>query len=230
MWTLPEFSNQLSPVQGSSTTPSVFFSIWYKVTDNAFQYAAKTWRRVVESRPAFQHSPSSFLEYEVGTEAEFTRAWVDVGNKAGLAGAQVRAGNLLTHASIQGDGHDGLEFHVDHSTVKCGEIHALPLLPWGGEGAHLILSSCNSGKLDSRSWCPARALAGKQRVATIGQAGFAYFSRTWDTYTEKRAADRRIGLWAYSRRRNGWLGSGQRMPGVVFAPHTAHICPTPAAR
>lgn len=230
MWKLPELASHVSPAQVCSAQTAIDFAIWYTVPDNAFQYAAKTWRKVIQSGRGYADSPSTFLEYEVGTEAEFTRAWTDVSAKAAQAKARVRAGNLLTHASIQDDGHDGLEFHVDHSTIKCGEIHGLPVLPWGGDGAHLILSSCNSGKLDNRAWCPARALAGKQKVVTVGQAGFAYFSRTWDTYTEKRSADRHIGLWAYSRRRNSFLGSGKRMQGVVFAPHTAHVCPTPAAR
>jgi hypothetical protein len=125
---------------------------------------------------------------------------------------------VLSHASKQTDSNDGLEFvkdDTDDGTLKQGEISALDKLPWSTHG-YLLLCGCNTGLAGARGWTPAQAFAARQGVPTLGQNGYAYFSKDWSSYTEKSAGDTKISLWAYQRGKNGMLGSGCRLLGRVF--------------
>jgi hypothetical protein len=70
----------------------------------------------------------------------------------------------------------------------------------------------------SRGWTPAEVIAKAQRVRTIGQAGYAYFSQNYTTYVEWHPSYPVVYLWAYHRAKNGLAGGGERMPGKEFRP------------
>ena len=214
MFTLPELSgHRKQPPNVCFPFGRLFFSIYYKEPDDAFRYAAETWRDAVKTQEGFSGGVDHFMEREVRTEGEFKAAWQEVNQTAVDGDYQVWVGHLLTHASKQDDNQDGLEF--DPGTLTEGEIKALAKLPWSEYG-YLVLSSCNSGLIGQRSWTPAGAFATGQGVPTVGQAGYGYFSTQWASYKEKSASDRKISLWAYKRGRNSMLGDGSRMLGIVF--------------
>lgn len=199
-------------------TPRIFFAIYYQVADHAFKYAAETWVRVVKKQEYYIANHDEFYIKEVKSESEFKAAWNEVNAKALSRGGEVWAGNIFSHASKQDDSQDGLEFLSgvgNDGTLKKSEIDGLVKLPWSRFG-YLILTGCNTGLVNERSWAPARAFAQRQGVPTLGQTGYAYFSTDWDTYKQKSPADKHICLWAYKRGKNGMFGDGKRMPGSVF--------------
>jgi hypothetical protein len=125
---------------------------------------------------------------------------------------------VFSHASKDSPRQDGLEFRPgasDDGTIARGEIASMDVLPWHPEGA-LVLMGCNTGNLGTRGWCPASAFAARQKVRTLGQTGYSYFSKRWSSYDESSPADRNICLWAYKRGKNSTLGNGSRMPGRVY--------------
>jgi hypothetical protein len=111
-----------------------------------------------------------------------------------------------------------LEFRpspADDGTLSRTEISGLKVLPWHDDGA-LVLTGCNTGVVGKRGWCPASVFAARQKVRTLGQLGYAYFSKSWSSYETIGSFDKRICLWAFKRRRNGMLGDGARMAGRVY--------------
>ncbi len=191
----------------------LFFTIYYISDDNAFQRAASCWASEVKARHAFSQADDLFYEKQITTEANFIAAWNEIYTKATKEGYEVHAGNLLTHASKQDDRQDGLEF--SGGTLTHLEIVGLQRLPWTSSG-FLILSGCNTGRTQERSWARAHSFAMTQRVPTVGQTGYSYFSTQWPKYSRIGQSDNRICLWAYSRTGNGLFGSGERMSGIVF--------------
>ncbi len=194
----------------------LFFSMHFKVKDNAFKYAAQTWERVVKSRHAFDYSKDEFLSFELSTEGDFKTHWRTVNDRARTGNYAVWAGHLLTHASIQDNHNDGIEFRSDvgeDGTLKSSEIAPLPVLPWRPE-SFLVLAGCNTG-LSRVGWNPGAAFAQHQKVTTLGQTGYAYFSKKWHDFSSK-TNETEICLWAYSRGKNSWFGSGGRLAGRVF--------------
>jgi hypothetical protein len=213
MWQISE----LIPHIGQATVPTpkrIFFAIYYKSKDHAFKYAALCWLAQTQSR----HSATGddiTIEREISTEAEFTSAWEFVRQTAEDRSASVYAGNLLTHASIQAERGDGLEFAG--GTLEHLEIVAMTKLPWASNG-FLVLSGCNTGLMKDRRWAPAHSFAIAQGVPTVGQDGYAYFSKQWSSYREKSTSDSQICLWSYARGKNSFFGSGGRVSGIVFKP------------
>lgn len=212
---------------GSMTTLSagsgrVFFSVYYAnaltVPDAAFERAARTWRNSVQVHESFRQGRDVFIEAAVTSEPDFKRAWKGIANQARINNMPVWVGNVLSHSSKSGT-TDGLEFASvgGDGTITQSDIRSLDRMPWDRNG-YLILSGCNSGLTGGRSWAPAKEFAMKQRVRTLGQTGYAYFSKVWTTYFETTPADPSIALWAYARGKNGALGNGERKPGAVFAP------------
>lgn len=202
----------------ASYGPRLFFTIYYRVDDNAFKLAAQTWEKDVKAQDNFVAGVDTFYSREIYTENDFRIAWKEIGDKAKTGGLQVWAGHILTHASKQTDSNDGLEFHSegDDGTLKQDEIMSLTKLPWADYG-YLILGGCNTGLAGQRGWTPAAAFAHSQGVPTLGQKGFAYFSEAWTTYDEKEADDVTVCLWAYDRARNAsGSGSGGRILGQVY--------------
>lgn len=189
----------------------LYFSIFYKVKDDAFKSAALYWEQYVKRMEKFNPVQDVFLRFEVLTESEFKQAWLQVQGVAKAKRLQVAAANLLTHASKQSNGKDGLEFKgsaSENGTLEVAEIRTLPRLPWA-KNSYLILSGCNTGIVGTRGWCPAQVFSQTQKVHTLGQQGYAYFSKKWEQYVEKGAADTGIYLWAYKHRRNAeYLGIG----------------------
>lgn len=230
MYNITEFIGRRSSTpQRCTITRRLFFVIYHKTGDDAFKFAALTWKKHIRRVEAFIPGHDVFFEREISTERELKKAWGMIYHMATLSRLQVHVGNLLTHASKQSNNHDGLEFRRNPNdqqldadndgTLKKDEIRNLIRLPWGPYG-HLILCGCNTGLNGQRGWSPAAVFAARQQVPTLGQAGYAYFSKNWENYATKSPTDRRICLWAYTGGRNGPLqiGFGTRMRGKIFVP------------
>lgn len=167
---------------GSMTTLSagsgrVFFSIYYAnaltVPDAAFERAARTWRNSVQVHESFRQGRDVFIEAAVTSEPDFKRAWQGIANQARINNMPVWVGNVLSHSSKSGT-TDGLEFASvgGDGTITQSDIASLERMPWDRK-----LRSYGG-----RSWAPAKEFAMKQRVRTLGQTGYAYFSKVWTTY------------------------------------------------
>lgn len=198
-------------------TSGLYFAIYYEVPDNAFYRAAQTWE--MEVLGGASQSDAPMMEEGVRTETDFKNAWARIREQARKTGMPVIQGHVFSHAS-KGDSADGLEFKgsdVDDGTLTQAEIMSLPALPWADDGL-LTLAGCNSGLLGTRGWAPARVFAQTQKVTTIGQSGYAYFSTSKDRYVKITPGSQTVYLWAYKRASNGMLGWGGRMPGVSFDP------------
>lgn len=195
-----------------------------KGNDQAFQRAANTWAKSVPG--AHDHGPEiRFRMLGFGVEADFIRAWKRLLDELEEAGpeAAVVEGHIFSHAS-KGDEVDGLEFVVHPSeTLSRQEIERLPRLPWDSEGS-LVLHGCNTGLVgEQRGWCPASAFASSQRVRTLGQAGFSFFSAVPDEYQRITRETPAVYLWAYHHSHNApgignkaRIGTGRRIDGVWF--------------
>jgi len=186
--------------------------------DRSFARAAETWRRLVPPSARFNRDMDEILSWVVPSENEFRRVWSLVAEACRVRKAKAFFGAVFSHASKDDSPNGGLEFKPtpgDDGTLSRGEISSLEVLPWHESGA-LVLTGCNTGALGKRRWCPAAAFAARQKIRTLGQPGYAYFSRRWTQYEAINAADRDLCLWAYRRRRNGMFGDGSRMPGQVF--------------
>jgi hypothetical protein len=197
----------------------LYFAIYYWSDDNAFKRAAESWSTTVQGGSGYNQSTDAVRTFEVKTEGQFKAAWEKLLQEGSKSGWKVAEGRIFSHAS-KGDSSDGLEFlggGGDDGTISQKEMGALARLNWSATGK-IILHGCNTGLYGGRGWTPASAFAKTQGVPTTGQAGFAYFSKQWSTYDETDATSTGIYLWAYRRRRNGWTGNGERIPGVVFRP------------
>ncbi len=213
--------------RNNSEAKRMYFCIYYKTKDNAFKHAAFTWENHIKSREGFNTKQDAFLSFEVVSEAHFKSAWVQVYMRAMAEGRLVNAGNLITHASKQHSGADGLEFkHLrnerEDGTLDKSEIIGLAKLPWD-KNSYLILSGCNTGVIGSRGWCPAEVFAMNQHVDTLGQSGYAYFSSIWNEYKERKPNASQTYLWAYHHGKNaelaGLVGSGARIQATLFRAH-----------
>jgi hypothetical protein len=214
----------------------LIFAIYYEVADRAFERAARTAIAEIESqlasggdsgtsgRVAFGEAEYDTLLLGVGTKPQFLSAWKQVKEKAEEEHFEIYYGALLTHASIQDDRRDGLEFSGGEtgSTLAAGEIATLPVLPWSRDARGLYLHGCNTGayeyRLTRRGWCPAEVFANSQAVTAWGQVGFSYFSTSPDRYVPQTPADGAIYLFAYYRGRNSpiYIGNGLRIPHREF--------------
>jgi hypothetical protein len=198
-------------------TPGLYFAIYYEVPDRAFYRAAWTWAMETLGGTT---TPDTYLVLEpVATEADFRRAWETVDNESKRVEMPIAEGQIFSHAS-KGSNVDGLEFRPGSDgdgTLSQSDVLGLPRLNWASD-AQLVLTGCNTGLAGTRGWAPAGVFARRQGVTTIGQAGYGYFSTNRSAYSEINANSQTVYLWAYKRGRNGMLGGGGRMPGVVFAP------------
>lgn len=197
--------------------PGAYFAIYYTDAEHSFYRAARTW--ATEATGGVCTADSLLIEEMVATESDFMRAWTTVDTRSRAAGLQVVLGQVFSHAS-KGSSNDGLEFRPsasDDGTLAQSEILALPKLNWA-ENARLILSGCNTGLAGTRGWTPAGVFSKSQKVHTIGQAGYSYFSQCQGAYVPINARATTVYLWAYQRGKNGMFGSGGRMPGVLHFP------------
>jgi hypothetical protein len=157
------------------------------------------------------------LEEGVRSKSDFKKAWNQVYEQARKRGLPVIEGQVFSHAS-KGDDEDGLEFKPtddDGGTLTQGDIVSLAKLPWAGDGL-LTLAGCNTGLLGTRGWAPAQVFANSQGVTTVGQTGYAYFSKARDRYERIDRGSQNVYLWAYKRGQNAMLGFGARLPGKTF--------------
>lgn len=201
----------------------VFFSIYYKTTDDAFKRAAVNWANEVKAAESFIPSQDAFLAKEVVTETDFKQAWNEVALYANMKNMSVWMGQIFSHASKQENGEDGLEFvrsgsQNEYHTLTRDEIIQLRKLPWAVNDGCLILAGCNTGRTDKRGWCPAQTFALHHRVITLGQNGYSYFSKQWQSYEETNPVNTGIFLWAYKRGKNGMVGDGTRILATVYRP------------
>ena len=214
-----ELSAVRRPNQVCLAKGRVFFSIFFKDNEGAFQRAAMQWETEIKFTESFIPSQDEFIRKEVIYEEDFKQAWHDIAFYSKMKNKTVWLGQLFTHASKQIDGKDGLEFvpsglHRENLTLTQDEIIALPKMPWSDKFGCLILSGCNTGRRDERGWSPAQTFALTHKVLTLGQTGFAYFSNVWDSFSKIKPSDAKIFLWAYQHHRNG-LG-GSRMPAAIY--------------
>ncbi|HEX5658678.1 MAG TPA: hypothetical protein VFX59_15860 [Polyangiales bacterium] len=207
-----------------SSAGRLFFCMYYLNTatdaDASFQRAAKTWIRETKTQFSFREGVDIFLEQSVTTEKQFKSAWNGIAQQASYNGMKVSVGQLLTHATKDATGQDGLEFKpvAGDGTLTQTDIAGLAKMPWSSDGA-LILAGCNTGLTgDGRTWTPAGEFAKGQKVRTLGQAGYAYFSKVWSSYTTQAKTDPNIALWAYKRGKNATVGDGSRLKGVLVQP------------
>ncbi len=207
-----------------STARRVFFCVYYQNSasdpDASFQRAARTWNREAKKQFSFREGVDIFIEQAVTTEPQFKNAWNGIAKQASYNGMKVSLGQLLTHASKDPNGGNGLEFMPvsGDGTITQADIAALAKMPWSSDAA-LILAGCNTGLTGSgRSWSPAAEFAKAQKVRTLGQSGYAYFSKVWASYTSQVKTDTNIALWAYQRGKNAPAGDGSRLKGVVIPP------------
>jgi hypothetical protein len=214
MYTITELPAVTMPKR-EDKTKYIFFALYYTVADNAFQYAARTWLDAVKAQRGFKAG----TDVEVMTAFKTEKAWDQIDKKCKTVSATVAAGGVFSHASKQEGGGDGLEFipEGDDGTLIKTEVAVMTKLPWSTE-AYLLLASCNSGLTGKRGWSLSNQFAKRQGVITLGQAGYAYFSKKWATYTQKSTTDKKIALWAYSRGKNNAVGSGARILATVSKP------------
>ncbi|MDY6994408.1 MAG: hypothetical protein SVR94_17630 [Pseudomonadota bacterium] len=209
----------------------LFFTIHYKVKDNAFKRAAETWQKEVKLEEHFIPGHDVFIAKEVKNEAEFKAAWAEMAQTAQRKKLTVWAGNLLTHAwKDEESGDRGLEFRPvpekEDGALRQAEIAVLEKLPWNNDYGYLILSGCNTGMIGQRGWTPAQAFAQRQQIITVGQKGFAYFSEKWEIYDRISDKDQKIYLWAYERSENlsWWAALRLRIRATVYQPPRASKC------
>lgn len=221
--------------KGQTTSANSYFAftIYYRVADKAFARAAETWKKEILTDPALikNHGgipASNFLMQEVYTERSFMEAWNAIRLAVIMRKGTILRGNILSHAS-KGGADTGLEFHAGDTlendttptTLDRSELEKLSVLPWEPNDGLLVLSGCNTGLMKERGWAPAQVLARKQKVPTVGQSGYAYFSREKDYYREWGSDAANVYLWAYERGRNTGtlgIGSGKRMDPVRYTP------------
>ena len=218
MYTLPEISARRVATKNTCLRPRPFFAIYYKTKDDAFKAASNTWANVARHTESFETSRDMLLQIEIASESDFKTAWTEVSRVALKQKLMVWCGHILTHASKQTDQNDGLEMKSDlgnDGTLRQFEICHLEKLPWAKEG-YLLLDGCNTGLVGGRGWAPANDFALTQRVLTIGQAGYAYFSSSWNTYSEKSDNSSEVCLWAFRRGKNDAFGNGERVLGKSF--------------
>lgn len=220
MYEISELRRVRPAAMACTIRPRLFFALYYRVEDDAFRHAARTWLDDMKQQEGYSLADDE-LFLEIGTEKDLRFAWCMVNARAAAGGTTVTAGAIFSHASWQSDGRDGLEFQatIDHDgTLMCAEIPCLPILPWAEDG-YLVLTGCNTGNARSRDWSPAELFARHQRVTTLGQTGFSYFSKSWGTHSRNwLPASKHIALWAYRRKHNDEDGDGARMEGAIFKP------------
>jgi hypothetical protein len=220
MYEISELRRVRPAAMACTIQPRLFFALYYRVEDDAFRHAARTWLDDMKQQEGYSLADDE-LFLEITTEKDFRFAWCMVSARASEGGTKVMAGAIFSHATLQSDGRDGLELgaNLDHDgTLKRDEIPCLPVLPWAKDG-YLVLTGCNTGNAQARDWSPAELFARHQRVMTLGQTGFSTFSKSWCTHRRNwLPAREHIALWAYRRTDNDEEGDGARMEGAIFRP------------
>ena len=207
----------------------VFFDIAYlapdKDKDFAFIRAARTWENEIRSSYSFKQGRDIYIAKGVRTKWDFIAAWSEIAEISNRPNHVAVEGSLFTHASFS-DGNtsseSGLEFAADPrgggSTLTRDDILQLPKIRWDQHNGQLALYGCNTGNLKSRGWAPAGVFSQAQKVRTLGEPGWSYFSLNKSKYVEIHDVATNVYLAAFWRARNSPLGSGRRMDQVVFSP------------
>ena len=202
--------------------PTYYFSIYYQDDPaHSFERASNTWVSDTGS-VAPSGEIISWLVEPFTTESDFKMAWSKIHSIVTQNKGIIGKGQVFSHASKEpgSRGEEGIECRLlaTDGTITKAEIEALPRLNWDTRGV-LILAGCNTGLKGKRGWSPAESFANTQKVKTIGQAGFAFFSEDPSVHKTISASSAKVYLWAFERRQNvkGW-GSDKRMPGITYYP------------
>lgn len=186
--------------------------------DGAFKNAAETKKREIEVSRAYDSGRDRLFCYSISHEDDLKQKWIEILAMETSGLSSVEEMHLFTHASKGSANGDGIELMVSGSnngTLEKQEIEALPKLFWM-PSATLTLYGCNTGiRGAKRNWSIAEAFASTQRVKTLGQSGYAYFSKKRDVYEENDHSSSRLYLWAFRRRRNGMTGNGEKMEAIT---------------
>lgn len=185
----------------------LFFSLYYKVEDNAFKLASETWKKSLNL-----DFGSVYIGLEFTTERSFKESWRKIYQDAKTQNLVAVEGHVFSHSS-----HDkslnrrGIEFMADKdeaylingNTLKSSEILSLEKLPWDKYKGELVLHGCNSGR-EINGWVLAQKFANGQGVSTKGQVGFAFFSKQENKYKghEGIGSNTKLYLWAYEHSDN----------------------------
>jgi hypothetical protein len=200
--------------------PIMYFAIYYDDHEKAFERAASTWKSEVEKRSTYRKKKDKILLYRIKTESSFTEIWnyiYDLSKRM-----PVKEGQLLVHASYDNDPKtkDGLEFKADtinDGTLTKQEIGLLPKLYWIKNEGVLYITGCNTSiARDNPPWSPAEEFCKSQGVTTVGQSGYAYFSKVKSKYIRIDNTSQDVYLWAFMRGKNGILGNGSKIDGHTF--------------
>jgi len=209
---------------------NLVFAIYYRKPDDdmAFRRAARTWCTAMLE--TFSGASVRMRLLRAKTVKDLTDRWAEINAEARSGNLSILCGNVLTHADKFGL-RPGLEMASDggpDSTLEATDIAGLPRLPWARH-ALLVLSGCGTGlPMRGSKHSMARHFAQTQAVNTIGQQGYASFSRNWSSWREITAEDEDIHLWAYRGRKNfaelplphTTVPTAGRIPGQFIVVHT----------
>lgn len=190
-----------------------------------FAFAGRSFTDAMQARfPGTQAIVRSFL-----TEAELRIAWTALAAELQRSGARALGGAIMSHAtSFQKSNPTGANYGIetkagptgdatDDGTLRSAEIAGMDRLPWDPRG-FLLLCGCNSGSATGDGGARlADVFARRQGVVTVGQSGYAKFSKAWDRLDPHDGQDSSSNcfLWAYGEGLNNRGGDGLRMPGYV---------------
>ncbi len=205
------------------------------VKDRAFQRAAETWEREVESRSGFNSNCDSVFLFPVKTELEFIDEWEhlrilsDAVKEIFTYNYKIKEGVLFLNSGKDYDlanrdstlylapDRDSSGNEINDGSFRWIDTKQLDRLPWADDG-RLILRGCQSGLAGFDHVSIAEAFAYTQHVVTSGESGFAYFSESIDRYVEISTSSKDVYLKAYERRLNNVWGDGESMEPEIFDP------------
>ncbi|MBF0316446.1 MAG: hypothetical protein HQK52_23725 [Oligoflexia bacterium] len=202
------------------------------VPDRAFERAARCAAAYTLATPNSTRTEIIGVTFK----QDFLNAWKSILDISTANKYPIWIMEVFTHASYDTDENNninGLEFADNNGnhTLTRVDIVDLSKLSWmsktpSSSGSKLVLHGCNTGKTTGRNWCPAQAFKDTQSVTCVyGEAGYAYFSKTYNKYEAISPSDTSIYLQAYRRKRNNSedavgphaLGDGKLIPPNKFS-------------
>lgn len=209
------------PVRVKVPRRRLIFGIYYRVADNAFKRALSTELALLKASVEWMPERDIIITKEVKHEDDFKGAWKDIHAESQAGNIEVIQGYVFTHASKPTGERSGLEFapvNGADATLRRDEMESLEKMPWASY-ARLDMRGCNTGMTgERRAWSIAEVMAESQRVLTIGQMGYSYFSASRSEYVEINEQTLNVYLWAYHRKKNDHFGDGSMIPAKIYQP------------